>query len=312
MTTSDSDFSEAKTRQAFIDNALKDAGWGPIVPFRSGIDYDHCSVEEYPTETGPADYVLFCKGRAMACVEGKKVRIGPQNVLQQAKRYARGFREGSCSFGHYHLPFAYSTNGKIIWFQDLRNPLSLSREVRAFHTPQALMEMLNRDEPAAKDWLQKNEISTKYLYPFQIEAIKAIEQAIIDRRRHMLVAMATGTGKTFTMVNLIYRLMKSGYAKRILFLVDRRALAAQVVMEMASFEAEPGLKFDQCYDVFSQRIRREDLDENMKFDPEDSSCRLSDRPAQPKYLRLCFHHPAHADKSLWLRRHVSGVLRGSG
>jgi type I restriction enzyme, R subunit len=268
MTTSDSDFSEAKTRQAFIDNALKEAGWGPIVPFRSGIQYDHCSVEEYPTETGPADYVLFCEGRAMACVEGKKVRIGPQNVLQQAKRYSRGFPKSSCSFGDYHLPFAYSTNGKIIWFQDLRDPLSLSREVAAFHTPQALMEMLNRDEPAAKDWLQENEISTKYLYPFQSDAIKAIEQAIIDRRRHMLVAMATGTGKTFTMVNLIYRLMKSGYAKRILFLVDRRALAAQVVMEMASFEAEPGLKFDQCYDVFSQRIRREDLDENMKFDPK--------------------------------------------
>jgi len=59
--------------------------------------------------------------------------------------------------------------------------------------------------------------------------------------------------------------MKAGYAKRILFLVDRRALAAQVVTEMASFEAEPGLKFDQCHEVYSQRIRREDLDENMKF-----------------------------------------------
>ncbi len=268
MTTSDSDFSEAKTRQAFIDNALKKAGWGPIVSFRPGIQYDHCSVEEYPTETGPADYVLFFKGRAMACVEGKKVRIGPQNVLQQAKRYSRGFPKSSCSFGDYHLPFAYSTNGKIIWFQDLRDPLSLSREVAAFHTPQALIEMLNKDEPAAGCWLQENEVSTKYLYPFQIEAIKAMEKAIMDRRRHMLVAMATGTGKTFTVVNLIYRLMKSGYARRILFLVDRRALAAQVVMEMASFEAEPGLKFDQCYDVFSQRIRREDLDENMKFDPK--------------------------------------------
>ena len=59
----------------------------------------------------------------------------------------------------------------------------------------------------------------------------------------MLVAMATGTGKTFTIANLIYRLMKSGFAKRILFLVDRRALAAQAVTTMASFEAEPGLKF---------------------------------------------------------------------
>ena len=140
----DPDFNEAKTRQAFIDKALKQAGWGSIVRFQPGIRYDHCAVEEYLTATGPADYVLFYKGRAIACVEGKKVKIGPQNVLQQAKRYARGFSGGSCSFGDYHLPFVYSTNGKIIWFQDLRDPLSLSREVATFHTPQALTEMLNK------------------------------------------------------------------------------------------------------------------------------------------------------------------------
>ncbi|MFH1293605.1 MAG: DEAD/DEAH box helicase family protein, partial [Pseudomonadota bacterium] len=261
----DPDFNEAKTRQDCIDKALKQAGWRPIVRFQPGMQYDHCSVEEYPTDTGPADYVLFYKGRAIACVEGKKVKIGPQNVLQQAKRYARGFSGGSCSFGDYHLPFVYSTNGKIIWFQDLRDPLSLSREIAAFHTPQALMEMLNKNVAAAEERLKEHEIDDKYLWPFQIEAIKAIEQAILERRRLMLVAMATGTGKTFTIVNLIYRLMKAGYAKRILFLVDRRALAAQVVTEMASFEAEPGLKFDQCHEVYSQRIRREDLDENMKF-----------------------------------------------
>ena len=262
------DSNEARTRQAFIDKALRRAGWGPIVPFQPGGQYDHGSVEEYPTKTGPADYILFHEGKALACVEGKRIRIGPQNVLQQAKRYARGFQEGPYSFGEYHLPFIYSTNGKIIWFQDLRDPLNLSREVAAFHTPEALMEMLNKDQAAARDWLKDNEIDNKYLWPFQIEAIEAIEQAIINRRRHMLVAMATGTGKTVTIVNLIYRLMKSGYAKRVLFLVDRRALAAQAVTEMAGFEAEPGLKFDQCYEVYSQKIRREDLDVDTKFDPK--------------------------------------------
>jgi type I restriction enzyme R subunit len=262
------DISEARTRQAFIDKALMRAGWGPIVPFQPDTQYDHCCVEEYPTKTGPADYILFHEGKALACVEGKRIRIGPQNVLQQAKRYARGFQEGPYSFGEYHLPFIYSTNGKIIWFQDLRDPLNLSREVAAFHTPEALMEMLNKDQAAARDWLKDDEIDNKYLWPFQIEAIEAIEQAIINRRRHMLVAMATGTGKTFTIVNLIYRLMRSGYAKRVLFLVDRRALAAQAVMEMASFEAEPGRKFDKCYEVYSQKIQREDLDEDIKFDPK--------------------------------------------
>lgn len=62
--------------------------------------------------------------------------------------------------------------------------------------------------------------------------------------------MATGTGKTFTTVNGTYRLMKSGVAKRVLFLVDRRALAAQAVRAFRSFEPEPGLKFDQIYELY--------------------------------------------------------------
>ena len=84
----------------------------------------------------------------------------------------------------------------------------------------------------------------------------------------MLVAMATGTGKTFTLVNEIYRLMKSGVAKRVLFLVDRRALAAQAVRAFGSFEAEQGLKFDKVYEVFSQRFQKEDFGEEEKFDPK--------------------------------------------
>jgi len=264
----DFDINEAKTRKLFIDKTLVNAGWGPIVPFQSGNKYDQGSVEEYPTRNGPADYILYFKGVPLACIEGKKLRIGPQNVLQQAKRYARGFEEAPYSFGDYQLPFAYSTNGKIIWFQDLRDPLNLSREVTQFHTPHALMEMLNKNEAAAKEWLRDHEIDRSHLWPFQIEAITAIEQAILSRKRHMMVAMATGTGKTFTIFNLIYRLMKSSYAKRILFLVDRRALAAQAVTTAASFEAEPGLKFDQCYEVYSQRLKRGDLDEDIKFDPK--------------------------------------------
>jgi type I restriction enzyme R subunit len=90
----------------------------------------------------------------------------------------------------------------------------------------------------------------------------------MSHKRQMLVAMATGTGKTFTMVNQVYRLMKSGVARRILFLVDRRALAAQAVNAFASFEPEPGLKFDKIYEVYSQRFRREDLGEGDKFDPK--------------------------------------------
>src|SRR5438874_5804547 len=84
----------------------------------------------------------------------------------------------------------------------------------------------------------------------------------------MMLAMATGCGKTFTLVNQVYRLMKSGAARRVLFLVDRRALAAQAVRAFSSFEAEPGLKFDQVYELYSQRFFRDDLDEDRTFDPK--------------------------------------------
>ena len=79
--------------------------------------------------------------------------------------------------------------------------------------------------------------------------------------------MATGTGKTFTLVNQVYRLMKSGVGQRILFLVDRRAFAAQAVRAFASFEPEPGLKFDKIYEVYSQRFQREDFDEARSLIP---------------------------------------------
>jgi len=260
---------EAETRKRFIDKALEKAGWGPIMPFRENSRFNHGCVEEYPTERGPADYVLFHEGKALACVEGKKVSIGPQNVLQQAKRYARGFPPGDCcigSFGEYRIPFVYSTNGINIWFQDLRDPLNLSRQIRTFHSPNALKELLEKPGSSAKQWLLDNKVDDRTLWPFQIEAVQAVEEALSAGKRHMLVAMATGTGKTVTIVNLMYRLMKSGFAKRILFLVDRRALAAQAVTTMASFEAEPGLKFDQIYEVYSQKIQKEDLDENTRFD----------------------------------------------
>jgi type I restriction enzyme R subunit len=79
--------------------------------------------------------------------------------------------------------------------------------------------------------------------------------------------MATGTGKTVTLVHQVYRLMKSGVGRRILFLVDRRALAAQAMRAFASFEAEPGLKFDRIYETYSQRFRQADLDDDGSFNP---------------------------------------------
>lgn len=259
--------SEHGTRRRLVEKALSDAGWSPIVNYSKDSVYEYGAVQEHETANGPADYILFSDGIALAIVESKRLGLGPQNVLVQAQRYSRGFRGGPFNFSGYRIPFIYSTNGEIFWFQDLRDIQSRSRQVAGFHTPSALREFLKNDLAVAEDWLSNNPNDNPYLRPYQTEAIRSIEEALLARRRRMLVAMATGTGKTFVAVSLVYRLLKSGFAKRILFLVDRRALAAQAVKAFSTFEPEPGLKFDRIYEVYSQRFRREDLGEEVKFDP---------------------------------------------
>ncbi|MEO6260055.1 MAG: DEAD/DEAH box helicase family protein, partial [Thermoanaerobaculia bacterium] len=211
--------------------------------------------------------MLHVNEAPIAVVEAKKLTVGPQNVLTQAQRYARGLAAPGVRFGDYGVPFLYSTNGEVTWFHDVRHPLNLSRKVANFHTPAALHEALGRDfEGQCRD-LSELEFWHPKLRPYQRDANHAIENAIASRKRRMLVAMATGTGKTFTLVHEIYRLMKAGVARRVLFLVDRRALAAQAARAFASFDPEPGLKFNQIYEVYTQRFQRDDFDENDVFDP---------------------------------------------
>jgi type I restriction enzyme R subunit len=259
---------EYRTRRERIDPQLRAQGWSvvPFDPAAPAARYTGHAVAEYETANGPADYALFVAGQPLGIVEAKRLSLGPQNVLTQAERYARGVTGGPFDFRGLRVPFLYSTNGEVLWFHDIRHPLNLSRRVATFHTPAALQELLARDFDAACAWFGAAPNDHPLLRPYQVEANAAVEQAIAGRKRQMLVAMATGTGKTFTLVNQAYRLMKSGVARRILFLVDRRALAAQAVNAFAAFEPEPGLKFDKIYEVYSQRFRREDLGEDEKFD----------------------------------------------
>ena len=93
-----------------------------------------------------------------------------------------------------------------------------SYQISDFHSPQALWDKFIRDMKSAEQWFQQNPVNTiTRLRPYQIEAVKAIENALINGKKKMLLAMATGTGKTFTIVSLLYRLLKSGYVKKILF-----------------------------------------------------------------------------------------------
>ncbi|WP_437593358.1 type I restriction endonuclease subunit R [Sorangium sp. So ce1000] len=259
--------SEWKTRKQRIDPKLDASGWrlprGGARPLRQPF-----RSEEEETDNGPADYALWLDNAIVGVVEAKKLTVGPQNVLTQAERYARGLRRPKFRFDEFGCPFLYATNGEIIWFHDVRHPLNWSRQVARFHTPNALKEMLSRDFEGACEALLRLPHDHPRLRPYQKDANAAVEGAIADRKRNLLVAMATGTGKTFMVVNQVYRLMKTGVARRVLFLVDRRALAAQAVRAFSAFEAEPGKKFDQIYEVYSSRFQTEDFGEEDKFDPK--------------------------------------------
>lgn len=246
---------------------LAAAGWNIVFydKTKEQDNYNNCAIREYPTDYGPADYVLCVGGKILGIIEAKKEESGTQSVLTQAERYSRGLLCNPFNFNGYRVPFLYSTNGKDIRHHDVRPVLSRSRSISGFHTPEALVEKLNYDSEEGSARFFDIPDNTRMRH-YQCEACDAIGHAIADRKRTMLVAMATGTGKTFTIVNLIYRLMKAGVAKRVLFLVDRRALAAQVVRAFSSFETEQGLKFDKTYEVYSQRFQRGDLDENEAFD----------------------------------------------
>ncbi|MBX3273175.1 MAG: DEAD/DEAH box helicase family protein [Sandaracinaceae bacterium] len=236
---------EWKTRKKRIDPKLDGAGWprphGKSRPasFRT---------EEEETDHGPAHYALWLGEEMAGVVEAKKLTVGPQNVLTQAQRYSRGARRTSKTYPDgFRVPFLYSTNGEVFWFHDVRDPMNRSRRVAGFHTPAAFEEMLGHDFDGACARLLARPHDHPWLRPYQAAANAAVEKAISERKRSLLVAMATGTGKTFTLVNQVYRLMKAGVVRRVLFLVDRRALAAQAVRAFAAFEAEPGKKFDQIY-----------------------------------------------------------------
>ena len=260
--------SEKITRKIRIDQQLRAVGWN-IIPCSDGMnlpDLTNHAIEEFQTNNGPADYALVVNGKLLAVIEAKKLDVGAANVLEQAKRYSRGALNTLGEWDGYHIPFLYSSNGELIWHLDVRNNVNLSRQIYGFHTPEALATMFNSFKEPAIKWLKDKPINTPGLRPYQKKAIEAFEEGISDGKRLMLLAMATGTGKTYTTVNLVYRMLASNYAKRILFLVDRKSLAAQAVTAFASFDTPRNIKFKDEYELYSQRFRKEDFEDDA-YDP---------------------------------------------
>lgn len=261
---------EAATRR-LIDEKLRLRGWqadsdhltypAGARPHRSR----NMAIAEWPTDNGGrADYALFCGLTCVGIIEAKRKSKDVPAVLQQAKRYSRDFLTHDSAdlpapAGEYRVPFLYATNGRPflqqlatksgIWFWDARRPTEPARPLMDWHTPEGLLELLALDAEAARQKLAAEPFDYLGLREYQINAIRAVEAAIAQGRRACLMTMATGTGKTRTALGLIYRLIKSGTFRRVLFVVDRRALGDQAATAFETVKLEQLESFADIYDM---------------------------------------------------------------
>lgn len=263
---------ERETRR-LIDAQLRAAGWevdSELLTYQNGTRPQkgkNRAISEYPTSAGRADYALFVGLQAVAVVEAKRQKTDvAEGALNQAKRYSRDYEiKGEESFsggpwGEFKIPFVFATNGRPflqqlrtksgIWFCDLRRPENLRQPLSTWYSPQGLIDALKQDVDQASAKLQKEPFNYGIeLRDYQIQAIQSVEAALAEGQRDLLVAMATGTGKTKTCIALVYRLLKTKRFRRVLFLVDRTALGEQTANVFKESRMESLQTFADIFDV---------------------------------------------------------------
>jgi type I restriction enzyme R subunit len=264
------DLSEADTRK-IIDNQLREAEWeadSQSLTFKNGARPQkgkNLAIAEWPTSSGPADYVLFVGLTPLGIVEAKRKAKDVPGSIEQAKRYSRGYLNKSDEtlpggpWGDYNIPFLFATNGRPylkqirtksgVWFLDARVKTNHPRPLQGWHSPAGLTAMLEQDITSATQQLKAEPPDYLPVREYQIDAIKAVEDALSAGRRELLLAMATGTGKTRTCIGLAYRLVKAKRFHRILFLVDRTSLGEQASNAFKDVRLENLQAFTDIYDV---------------------------------------------------------------
>lgn len=276
---------EALTR-ILIDQQLIEAGWqadSEALTYKSGARPEkgkNLAIAEWPTQykgdNGRADYLLFAGLTPIAVVEAKKENTNVAGKISQAERYSKGLSVTAPLIGaweqagqtvawpddedgHYKVPFVYSCNGRPYvqqlaeqsgtWFRDVRHPANTKRALPGFHSPEGLLDLLKRSKEAAQQKLQAEPFGYLKLRDYQQKAIVAVENTLAKDIRVALLAMATGTGKTRTIIGLMYRFLKAERFKRILFLVDRTALGQQAIDAFNEAPLEQNHTLSKIYNV---------------------------------------------------------------
>ncbi|WP_028670273.1 type I restriction-modification system endonuclease [Saccharospirillum impatiens] len=269
-----------------IDQQLVEAGWeadSQELTYQKGARPEkgtYRAIAEWPTESqgkkGRADYMLFAGLVPIAVVEAKKENANVAGKIDQAERYSKGMKVtppllGAWELtgrtiawpaeeeGHFTVPFVYSCNGRPFvpqlkeqsgtWFRDVRNPSNTRRALHHFHTPGGLLDLLERDKENAEKLLKQEPFGYLKLRDYQQNAIIATENALSHGSRSALLAMATGTGKTHTIIGLMYRFLKAERFRRILFLVDRTALGQQAIDAFNEAPLEQSHTLSTIYNV---------------------------------------------------------------
>src|SRR5947208_2034705 len=207
------------------------------------------------------DYLLFVDGKAIGTVEAKPEGYTLTGVEEQSGKYGKGLLDIYPKWRE-PLPFAYESTGIETQFTNHLDPSPKSRNVFALHKPETLLEWIESDTqlntrlanlPTADQMPKSN------LWSAQIEAIRNLERSLAANKRRALIQMATGSGKTYTAVNFVYRLIKLAGARRVLFLVDRGNLGDQTLKEFQQFVTpDDGRKFTELYNV--QHLQSAQLD----------------------------------------------------
>ena len=250
---------ETKARQV-IDQKLEQAGW--LIQDMKALNLAAnagVAVREYPTDSGPADYVLFVNRQAVGVIEAKKDSAGENLTVaeQQTARYAAHLKWRK---DNTPLRFLFEATGQLIRFTDNADPAPRSRELFHFFKPETLAHWQSQSITLRQRLAeQMPALPERNLRDCQISAVTGLENSLRQNKPRSLVHMATGAGKTFTAITSVYRLLKFGAAKRILFLVDTRNLGKQAHQEfMAYTPPDDGRKFTELYNV--QRLASPSID----------------------------------------------------
>ena len=237
-----------------IDRQLIACGWViqslKQVNLNAGVGI---AVKEYSTDVGPADYVLFVEGKPCGVIEAKKEEEAYRlNVHEnQGEDYANAKLK---HLNNEPLAFVYISTGEVTRFTNFTDPKPRAREIFSFHKPETLRAWLKTDKSLRKSLQDLPGLPTEGLRDCQINAITKLEASFKQNRPKALIQMATGSGKTFTAITAIYRLLKYAKAKRVLFLVDTKNLGEQAEQEFMSFVPnDDNRKFTELYSV--QRLK---------------------------------------------------------